>query len=136
MAALAEQLFSNIPQSDPLNFGLNKEIDYDEVKDFLRFDKNELSKISGISKQSVRTDEKMPQALKDRLTDIAIICSLVAEYFEGDAVKTVLWFRTPNPMLGDITPRDMIRLGRSNKLIRFIMEARGDNGREGARSTH
>jgi len=54
----------------------------------------------------------------------------VAEYFSSDPIKTALWFKTPNPMLGDITPRDMIRLGRSGKLIRFIMEAKSKDGEE------
>ena len=136
MAAYVNQLLSNIPKTDPLNFGIYDDMDYEEVSNFLKFNKNELSQIGGISKQSVRFDSKIPQALKERLREIAIICSLVAEYFEGDPVKTALWFHTPNPMLGDITPKDMVRLGRSKKLIRFIMEARNENGKEGSRSTN
>ena len=129
MGALANNIFSNMPKADPLEFGIHtKNLDYKKIINFLDFETNELSKIGGISKNSVRKDNKAPQALKDRLEEIAIICSLVAEYFEGDAIKTATWFKTPNPMIGDITPRDMIRLGRSNKLIRFIMEARAENG--------
>ena len=37
--------------------------------------------------------------------------------------KTKLWFQTPNPMLGNVSPRDMIRLGRYNKLVRFVTQA-------------
>jgi len=51
-------------------------------------------------------------------------CNLVAEFFDGDPVKTALWFRTPNPMLGDMSPRDMIRYGRYKRLQKFILEAR------------
>lgn len=131
MGAFANNILSNIPEKDHLGFGVFKDLDYKKVSNFLNFDKNELSKIGGVSKQSVRTDHKIPQALKERLQDIAIICSLVAEHFNGDAVKTALWFKTPNPMIGDITPRDMIRLGRANKLIKFIMEAREENGKSG-----
>jgi hypothetical protein len=52
---------------------------------------------------------------------------LVAQFFGGDAAKTALWFKTKNPLLGDISPRDMIRYGRYEKLRRFIMNALDDN---------
>lgn len=131
MGALAGNILSNMPKQDPLEFGIYEDnLNYKKVINFLDFGTNELSKIGGISKTSVRKDDKAPQALKERLKEIAIICSLVAEYFDGDPIKTALWFKTPNPMIGDITPRDMIRLGRSNKLIRFIMEAKAENGEE------
>lgn len=134
MNAMGNQLFDNVPKTDPLAFGIPNDIDYKKVSNFLELDKNALSKIGNISKQSVRTDEKIPQALKDRLLEIAVVCSLVAEYFEGDPKKTAMWFKTANPMLGDITPQNMVRLGRSNKLIKFIMEAREANGKEGPQS--
>lgn len=129
MTALKTDITSNLPSKDFLGFGLYDEagINYKNVSGFLKFDKNELSKISGVSKSSVRTDHKAPEALKDRLDEIAIVCALVAEFFDGDVQKTALWFKTPNPMLGDITPRDMIRLGRAKKLIRFIVDAKNEN---------
>ena len=65
--------------------------------------------------------------------EIANICGLVAQFFEGNAEKTALWFKTRNPLLGDISPRDMIRFGRYEKLRRFVMEALEENsaGEEG-----
>ena len=42
---------------------------------------NELSKLGGISKKSVRLDSRIPRDLKERLEQIANICNLVAEYF-------------------------------------------------------
>lgn len=102
-------------------------LDFNRVTDFLDFDKNALSKIGGVSKESVRLDNRIPRNLKERLEQIANICSLVAEYFEGDAQKTALWFRTTNPMLGNVSPRDMIRLGRYKSLLSFIVDARTEN---------
>lgn len=122
-----EQLFANIGQSDPLQFWANHGLDYHRVSEFLDLDTNALSKLSGISKNSVRLDERIPRDLKQRLEQIANICTLVAEYFEGDATKTSLWFHTINPMLGGISPRDMIRLGRYKRLLKFITEAREEN---------
>jgi len=133
MGSLASNnIFDNvIPKTDPLDFGLEKdEIDYKKVSKFLEFDNNDLSKISGISKKSVRLDNKIPKELKNHLIQIAQICSLVAEYFNGNPTKTALWFTTTNPLLGDISPRDMVRIGRYKKLIKFITEARNHNGTE------
>lgn len=120
------QLFSNIHQSDPLKFWANHGLDYNRVTDFLEFDTNALSKLSGVSKKSVRLDSRIPRDLKIRLEQIANICTLVAEYFNGDSAKTSLWFNTINPMLGGITPRDMIRLGRYEKLLKFVTQARSE----------
>lgn len=125
------RLFSTVPQSDPLHFKkAGNDIDYGKVIDFLNFETNDLSKISGLSKKSIRLDDRIPNDLRERLEQIANICSLVAEFFDGDAQKTAMWFKTPNPMLGGIKPRDMIRLGRYNKLLNFIIEARDSNGTE------
>jgi len=125
-------LFQNIHQSDPLQFWSNHGLDYRRVTDFLDFDTNELSKLGDVSKQSVRLDSRIPQDLKERLEQIANICTLVAEYFNGDADKTVLWFKTSNPQLGGISPRDMIRYGRYKKLLIFVTEARQANAKSGA----
>jgi len=127
MVPAAEQLFGNVRQSDPLEFWANHGLDYHRVSEFLDFDTNALSKVGGISKNSVRLDDRIPRDLKQRLEQIANICTLVAEYFEGDAEKTALWFQTINPMLGDISPRDMIRLGRYKRLLKFITDAREQN---------
>ncbi len=75
----------------------------------------------------VRYDERMPQILKDKLREWAILFNLVAQFFEGDPIKTALWFKTVNPMLGGISPRDMIRFGRYQKLLKFILDALSEN---------
>lgn len=120
-------LYENIHHSDPLQFWSDHGLDYRRLSQFLDFDTNELSKVGGVSKSSVRLDERIPLELKNRLDQIANICALVAEYFQGDAEKTALWFRTPNPLLGNIAPRDMVRYGRYKKLLKFVTEARQAN---------
>ena len=130
MAATPESLFGTVPASDPLNFWHQGKLDYRHVTDFLEFDTNELSKLGGVSKRSVRLDERIPHDLKKRIEQIAIICTLVAEYFNGNPQKTELWFRTLNPLLGNVAPRDMIRFGRYKKLLNFIQEARGERNKE------
>ena len=123
MSVNTQHLFDSVPGGDPLHFWANHGLDYGRVTDFLDLDTSALSKLAGVSKSSVRFDERIPRDLKDRMEQVAIICSLVAEYFGGDGRKTALWFKTINPMLGNISPRDMIRLGRYKKLQKFINSA-------------
>lgn len=35
-----------------------------------------------------------------------------------------MWFELPNPMLGNISPRNMIRAGRYKRLVNFVLDAR------------
>ncbi|MGH6946890.1 MAG: hypothetical protein ACREDZ_06140 [Kiloniellales bacterium] len=111
-------------RADPLGFWSEQGLGYRKVAEFLGLSIDELSKIGGVSKRSVRLDSRIPHDLKVGLEQIADICAMVAGYFDGDIEKTALWFRTPNPMLGDISPRDMIRFGRYKRLLKFVMEAR------------
>ena len=55
------------------------------------------------------------------------LCEHVVGFFEGDVAKTALWFRLPNPLLGDVSPRDMIRCGRYARLQQFVTDALADN---------
>jgi hypothetical protein len=55
------------------------------------------------------------------------LCEQVVGFFEGDVNRAALWFRLPNPLLGDLSPRDMIRYGRYAKLQQFVTEALAEN---------
>lgn len=59
--------------------------------------------------------------------ELAVLCEQVVGYFDGDVAKTALWFRLPNPLLGDVSPCDMIRYGRYARLREFVVEALADN---------
>jgi len=123
-------LFQNLPQGDPLGFGLFSGGTFrpEKVRDFLDLSKEEVSRVANVSVKSVRFDDAIPAAVRERFEEIAVTCNLVAEVFDGDKEKTALWFRTKNPMLGDVSPRDMIRLRRFDRLRRFIIGALADNG--------
>ncbi|MES2215627.1 MAG: hypothetical protein V4485_06450 [Pseudomonadota bacterium] len=45
---------------------------------------------------------------------------LVGEFFKKDKEKTKLWFESKNPLLGNISPEDMLSIGRGWKLLKFI----------------
>lgn len=95
-----------------------------KVVDFLDLDRFDVAKAMGLKdKSQVRFDAQISKDLKRRLFEIAVICELMAGYFEGDAQKTALWFNVNNPALGGISPRDMIRYGRYKKLELFIRNA-------------
>ena len=114
-------LFRNVRDRDYLGFWADQTLKAREVVEFLQLKKPDVAKVAGVAPSSVRFDHKIPREVHERLEEIANICALVAEYFEGDVAKTALWFRTRNPMLGDIAPRDMIRFGRYGKLRQFVM---------------
>ena len=83
-----------------------------------------MSKLTGVAKSSVRFDADIPVPVAEYLRELANIANLVAEFFEGDSQKVGLWFELSNPMLGNLSPRDMIRVGRYKRLHHFILEAR------------
>jgi len=121
----AEALFNTVHGSDPLRFWPGGQFKPREVTRFLGLDINDVSKMANIAKSSVRYDHNISRELSDHLRQIANICTLVAEAFDGDTEKTALWFTTTNPLLGDVAPRDMIRVGRYKKLEQFILRALG-----------
>ena len=123
-------LFETVAQKDFLAFGMGENFNPKAVTDMLNLRKAEVSKIAHVAQSSVRYDDNIPTAVRDRLEEIASICNSVAGFFNGDAQKTALWFKTPNPLLGDVAPRDMIRLGRYDKLRKFIVNAIIEQGRE------
>jgi hypothetical protein len=116
-------LFRNVHDRDYLGFWADQTLNARGVADFLGLKKPDVAKVAGVAPSSVRFDQKIPREVLERLEEIANICALVAQFFEGDVAKTALWFRTRNPLLADISPRDMIRFGRYAKLRQFVMDA-------------
>ena len=87
-----------------------------------------MSRLAAVSVSSVRYDDAIPVQVRERLEEIANTINLVAKAFDGDAEKTLMWFRTRNPLVGDISPKDMIRLGRYERLRKFIINAMTERG--------
>lgn len=125
MQPARHQIFETVANQDFI--GLNQQHGIEKVVNFLDFKKNDVSKATGQPKSSIRFDERIPKELKKRLMEIGNIINLVAEQFDGDINKTALWFNTKNPMLGNMSPIDMIRFGRYEKLQKFIFNVRSGN---------
>lgn len=123
-------IFSNIPGKDYLELYPRNETQYSKVIDILSFKKGDISKATGVPISSIRYDAKIPHEIQKRIREWAILLNLVAEHFEGDNHKTIMWFTTRNPLLGDMSPRDMIRLGRYDKLFKFVVNAISENKRQ------
>lgn len=50
------------------------------------------------------------------------------EFFKQDIMKTCTWFMTANPLLGNIAPVVMLKLGRTDKLLKLIQSLKEENG--------
>lgn len=123
---LAQTVFDSVPKRDRFHIFQGSRPDYEKVINILDFRKEDVAKASNVPASSVRYDNKMPRELQDRMLEWAVAIHLVTEHF-GDLERAVLWFRVPNPLLGGISPRDMIRIGRFKKLLRFIHTALEEN---------
>lgn len=127
MKTINDDIFATVADEDYLSLFKNKRPEYNRIKDLLEFRNEDISTAIGIPLESIRFDERIPREMQERMREWANVLNLVAEHFHGDAVKTALWFTTPNPLLGNITPRDMIRFGRYKKLFKFIFNALSEN---------
>jgi hypothetical protein len=115
---------AHIARQDLLGLYREGRPDYKRIADLVQLSKADLSKLTGVAKSSVRFDVNIPVPVAERLREIANIANLVAEYFDGDVQKVGLWFELPNPMLGNASPRNMIRGGRYKRLLNFVLDAR------------
>jgi uncharacterized protein (DUF2384 family) len=57
---------------------------------------------------------------RDPSTYIEAMCWDKVVAFFKDEEKARVWFATSNPLLGEISPNEMMMLGRHQKLIDFI----------------
>ena len=59
--------------------------------------------------------------------ETAISWALVYKFFGGDFNKAYTWWTASNPLLGYISPYEMIALGREKKLLKWIKQQIKDN---------
>ena len=127
-AATAPALFGTIPAKDRFEVFDGAKPRAERVVELLDYKKDDVAAATGVAKSSIRYDERMPDELRARIREWAIALNLVASFFD-DEDKALLWFQIPNPMLGNVAPRDMIRIGRFNRLLKFIQTALSENRR-------
>jgi hypothetical protein len=123
-------LFRTSPPDHFHFFNESAFVDGEKVVKLLKYKKEDVSVATNVPLSSIRYDEKkMPIELRERLTQWATALNLVAGFFH-DEKKTIIWFFMPNPLLGGMSPRDMIRVGRFKKLLNFIQTALDENQRD------
>lgn len=127
-------LFSNVARKDYLELFDQGEPRVERVAHLLDFGEKEIAQAAGLPIKKVHLDEKPPAEISERLKEWAVALNLVAQFFDGDAEKTSLWFTVPNPLLGGVTPRDMLRLGRFRRLHQFVIDALAENNPPHAQS--
>jgi Protein of unknown function (DUF2384) len=52
---------------------------------------------------------------------------MIHKHMGWERVKVDLWMTTPNPLLGNAEPLDLIRKGRGRKVIGFVEAAIAEN---------
>lgn len=125
----ASALFETVASEDYLSIFEGAIPKYKKVVDILELSKRDVAGATGIPVASVRYDDKIQQELKERVTEWATLLNLVAQHFQGNSDKAILWFKTTNPLFGNVSPREMIRFGRFKKLFRFVQNALAEKKR-------
>lgn len=123
-----QNIFSNIPETDLFGIKTGGDFNYHEAAKFFGMDKKKVAKAAGVAEASVRYDARMPTDLKDFFMEIISVLSVVSSHLGHDKEKTKLWFSMPNPLLGGVTPAEMIFIGKHKKLMKLIQRSMsGDN---------
>jgi len=79
------------------------------------------------SQKLVGALEKQRLELRVEGTLMKECLQLVEQFFKGDLHRTRAWFKVPNPLLGQISPDDMIKMHRVEKLHKFITGQMAEN---------
>jgi len=64
---------------------------------------------------------------EEKLKRLNATAKIVILYFKDEPWGAILWFTTPNPMLGGVTPLYLIESGRHDKVIKFVQSAIEEN---------
>ncbi len=126
----AVNILDTVAKRDHLKLRVDSKLNYKKIADMVELSKPDLSGMIDIKIARIRFDKQIPRPLRKRLEEIGNILNLVGGYFDGDVYRTALWFSTKNPGLGNISPRNMIRMNRHNNLRNFILAAREEHGWE------
>lgn len=56
------------------------------------------------------------------------IITLLMSGMGWDLDRALLWYETPNPLLGGVSAKSMTKLGRGHKVLKFIRASLDENG--------
>ena len=128
MAGATDGLFATVQMgSIPAIWEQPGEVNTWEVLKMLELSNRDAAALARVPVNSIKRGIPIPEDLATRVLEWAVMLEVVAGFFEGDVDKTVLWFKLGNPLLGGLTPREMIRFGRAQKLREIIQDALAGN---------
>ena len=122
--AYSAQILDSVHKNDPMGFWSQGNLDAKKVADFINFKKPDVARIANVAPKSVRFDSRISKPVLAHMMQMANICSIVAELLNNDVEKTKLWLNTPNPAVGDISPKQLMRFGKYQKLLKFVLDAK------------
>ena len=113
-------IFNTVPKQDVFGLYGKSKIKYKKVADTLDFSRKEISKATRVAVSSVRYEEnKIPDKMKDFFTNMAWLLCVTYEHLK-DKNKVMLWLKSPNPICGGFSPKDMICMGQYKKLVKIV----------------
>ena len=113
-------IFNTAPKHDVFGFYDKGKIKYKEIADILDFNRKEISKAARVAVSSVRyAENKIPDKMKDFFSAMAWLFYVTHAHLK-DKDKALLWFKSPNPICGGFSPKDMICMGQYKKLIKIV----------------
>ena len=74
--------------------------------------------------------EKVEERTVKQSAKIRLLMSYLNGFY-GSSKKANKWLEVPNPLLGNVSPKDMIRVGRLDKLIKFVETELAENQSNG-----
>ena len=116
----AEVIYIETVLNDDLHLFTDKVVNEQMLINFLGLTVEDISKFTGVPKADIIVDSKTSIITSEKLHAIAIMCQKISDFYQGDGESVVDWFQFANPLLGNISPTDMIRFGRLDKLSLFI----------------
>lgn len=116
-------------KKDYLNLFNNGQPQYKNIMRILGFTKKHVACATNIPFNKINFKKGIPTQLRQHFCQWANLINLVAGFFDGDEEKTILWLVSSNPLLGDIPPRNMILMGRYEKLLKFVENSLAENKR-------
>lgn len=119
-ASVQPHIFNTVPKNDVFGFYDKGRINYKKIAYTLDFSRKEISKATRVAISSVRYEEnKIPDKMKEFLTIMAWLLEVTYKHFKNKD-KVILWLKSPNPICGGFSPKDMICMGQYKKLIKIV----------------
>lgn len=113
-------IFNTVPRNDVFGFYDKGKVKYKEVADTLDFNRKEISKAARVAVNSIRYEEsKIPDKMKEFLTTMAWLLHITHKHLKNKE-KVTLWLKSPNPVCGGFSPKDMICMGQYKKLVKIV----------------